>query len=72
MSAQPSSTIVATYDYTDEHGEVIGQVVRYTPKNFKQRRLDASGEWIWDMKGVRLPIYHPECDTKSPSQPLRG
>lgn len=30
--------IVATYDYTDEHGELLFQVVRHEPKNFRQRR----------------------------------
>src|ERR1700674_2675030 len=30
--------IVATYDYTDEAGEPLYQVVRYEPKAFHQRR----------------------------------
>src|ERR1700679_2318037 len=30
--------IVATYDYTDEDGNLLYQVVRYQPKDFKQRR----------------------------------
>jgi len=28
-------TIVATYDYTDEHGKLLFQTVRYEPKDFK-------------------------------------
>src|SRR4051794_8443513 len=49
--------IVATYDYTDEHGEVLFQAVRYQPKDFKQHRPDGKGGWIWDLKGVRRVLY---------------
>lgn len=33
-----NSRIVATYDYSDENGNLLYQVVRYAPKDFKQRR----------------------------------
>ena len=51
--------IVKTYDYTDEEGVLLYQAVRYEPKDFKQRRPDASkpGGWNWSMKGVRLVLY---------------
>lgn len=42
--------IVAAYDYTDETGKLLFQVVRYEPKGFKQRQPDGQGGWIW--KGV--------------------
>src|SRR5688572_29795756 len=32
--------IVAEYDYVGAEGETVFQVVRYEPKNFKQRRPD--------------------------------
>lgn len=47
--------IVATYDYLDADGELVGQVVRYDPKDFRQRRPDGEGGWVW--KGARLPLY---------------
>lgn len=50
--------IVATYDYTGEGGELLFQVVRYEPKDFKQRRPDGNGGWIWNVKGVTLSLYH--------------
>jgi 5S rRNA maturation endonuclease (ribonuclease M5) len=50
------STIVAAYDYTDEHGNLLYQVVRYQPKTFKQRRPDGFGGWIWK-KGARQVLY---------------
>jgi hypothetical protein len=37
---------VARYDYTDEEGDLLFQVVRYEPKNFRQRRPDGEGGWI--------------------------
>jgi 5S rRNA maturation endonuclease (ribonuclease M5) len=51
--------IVATYDYVDEAGVLLFQVVRYDNKTFKQRQPDktqASG-WAWNLKGVRRVLY---------------
>jgi putative DNA primase/helicase len=48
--------IVATYDYTDERGELLYQTVRYEPKDFRQRRRSVRGEWIWK-KGPRQVLY---------------
>lgn len=53
--------IVATYDFADAEGVVLFQVVRYEPKNFRQRRPDGRGGWVWNMEGVRLvPFRLPE------------
>jgi hypothetical protein len=49
--------IVATYDYTDENGNLLYQVVRYQPTDFRQRRPDGCGGWIWK-KGARQVLYH--------------
>jgi len=49
--------IVATYDYVDERGELLYQVVRFDPKGFAQRRPDGQGGWIWK-KGERQVLYH--------------
>jgi DNA primase len=49
--------IVATYDYTDERGELLYQTVRFEPKDFRQRRPDVQGGWIWK-KGPRQVLYH--------------
>jgi hypothetical protein len=51
------SRIVAEYDYTDEYGNLLYQVVRYQPKDFKQRRPDGRGGWTW-RKGTRQVLYH--------------
>ena len=50
--------IVATYDYTDEEGQLLYQSVRFEPKSFQQRRPNGSGAWIWDLKNTRRVLYH--------------
>lgn len=52
-----TAQVVATYDYTDETGALIFQVVRYYPKSFRQRRPDGNGGWIYDLKGCRRVLY---------------
>lgn len=48
---------VAAYDYTDEAGQLLFQVVRYSPKSFKQRRPDGAGGWIWNLDSTRRVLY---------------
>jgi len=50
--------IVAKYNYTDEAGALVFQVVRYEPKGFSQRRPDGKGGWIYDLKGVTTVPYN--------------
>ncbi|KKN76938.1 hypothetical protein LCGC14_0365900 [marine sediment metagenome] len=57
----PSSSakkIVAEYNYTDEAGAFLFQVVRFDPKGFSQRHKNGKNEWVWDMKDVRRVPYH--------------
>lgn len=49
--------VVATYDYCDESGTLLYQVVRYSPKTFKQRQPDGAGGWRWTMDGVTRVLY---------------
>src|SRR5688500_10353584 len=39
------SRIIATYDYRDEASGLVFQVVRFEPKDFRQRRPDGKGGW---------------------------
>jgi len=48
---------VAHYNYTDEQGKILLQVVRYEPKGFSQRRPE-NGVWVDDTKGVNAPLYN--------------
>jgi hypothetical protein len=54
--AAPRARIVSTYDYVDEAGTLLFQVVRFEPKDFRQRRPDGNG-WAWSVKGVRQVPY---------------
>jgi hypothetical protein len=46
-----------TYDYRDEGGELLYQVVRFEPKDFRQRRPDGRSDWTWNLNGVRRVPY---------------
>ena len=50
--------IVATYDYTDSDGKLLFQVVRYAPKDFRQRRPDGAGGWLYNMQGIAPMLFH--------------
>ena len=61
---QPAASlgpIVETYDYVDESGKLLFQVVRYEPKTFRQRRPDGHDRWQWSVKDARqVPYQLPE------------
>lgn len=48
--------ILETYDYVDECGELLYQVVRYEPKDFRQRRPNGRGGWLKE-RGLRQVLY---------------
>ncbi len=61
---------VASYDYRDDSGTLIYQVVRYSPKDFRQRRPDSNGGWVWNLKGVkRLPYRLQELLASADGDP---
>lgn len=51
--------IVEIYDYRSIDGKLVFQVVRYWPKDFKQRRPDPQkpGKWIWNTEGVEKILF---------------
>jgi KaiC/GvpD/RAD55 family RecA-like ATPase len=55
------------YDYTDEAGSLLYQVVRYkNPKAFKQRRPDGNGDWNWGLADVRWVPYRLPAIVSAP------
>lgn len=44
------------YDYTDENGMFLFQVLRLHPKKFYQRRLE-KGKWVYNLNGIRKVLY---------------
>jgi hypothetical protein len=70
-SGKPSRTIAATYDYCDETGSLLFQVVRYEPKEFKQRRPNGKDGWVWNLEGVDPVLYQfPELMSADPAKPV--
>lgn len=76
VRATPSATashrtpgqIVATYPYRDESGNVLFEVVRFEPKDFRQRRPDGHGGWTWKLNGVPRILYRlPELLKADPA-----
>lgn len=59
-----------TYDYVDEDGTLLYQVVRLPGKRFFQRRSDGRGGWINDLKGVRRVLYHLSELRERPDEPV--
>jgi Protein of unknown function (DUF3631) len=54
---RPPSIILATYDYTDESGALLFQVVRLAPKGFRQRRPNGKRGWTWSLGDTRRVLY---------------
>jgi len=62
--------IVAEYDYCDEQETLLYQSIRYDPKDFRQRRPNGKGGWLWNLpKTVRRVLYRlPELIAADPAE----
>lgn len=49
--------VEAAYDYTDENGRLVYQVVRRFGKKFAQRRPNGAGGWIWGLGDAKPLPY---------------
>lgn len=45
------------YNYTNESGKLLYQVVRYEPKSFRQRQPNGE-EWQWNLDGISRVLYN--------------
>ncbi len=54
---KPKPIIDMTYVYTDKDEREIYEVLRYKPKDFRQRHK-VDGEYVWNMNGVERVLYH--------------
>ena len=67
-SERPRGSIIATYDYRDEQGCLLYQVVRTTDKAFPQRRRGDKG-WVWGLGDTRRVLYRlPDLLAADPGQ----
>ena len=68
-SGNGSRQMVATYNYLDEAGNLLYQVCRFEPKDFRQRRPDGFGGWVWKLGNTQRVLYHlPELLAADPSE----
>ncbi len=51
-------SIVKTYDYTDEKGNLLYQVCRTSKKEFPIRRPDGNRGWSWGLGNASPVLYH--------------
>jgi hypothetical protein len=51
------SRVVKAYDYVDLQGNLLFQVCRMDPKDFRQRQPNGKGGWIWNLKGIQPVMY---------------
>lgn len=45
------------YPYREQDGTVRYEVCRFDPKDFRQRRPDGNGRYIWNLNGVQRLLY---------------
>ncbi len=63
------SPIIATYDYSNESGELLFQVARTKAKEFPPRRRDENGKWTWGLGDLPRVLYRlPELLRAKPNQ----
>src|SRR5262249_11742175 len=49
--------ILARYEYVNEEGVLLYEVIRFEPKDFRFRRPDGRGNWIWGLGTVERVLY---------------
>jgi len=63
------ASLVATYSYTNEDGEVTYEVLRFEPKTFRQRRIE-NGKAVWGLGDTQpLPYRLPDI-INNPDKPI--
>lgn len=63
--------IVDRYPYHDAAGDLLFEVVRYEPKDFRVRRSVGKNGWHWNLDGVNPVLYRlPELLAADPEEPV--
>lgn len=54
---KPARRIVKIYDYNNAEGVLLYQIVRSDPKDFRPRRPDGHGGWLWNLERTCRVLY---------------
>jgi hypothetical protein len=57
VNGQKKARLIKTYPYHDPDGKLLFEVCRMDPKDFRQRRPNGNGGWIWNLKGIEPVLY---------------
>lgn len=60
--------IVAVYQYRNMANSVVHETLRYFPKDFRQRRPDGQGGYIWNLQDIEPVLYRLPEITKAIAQ----
>jgi AAA domain-containing protein len=58
--SKPRGHVVATYPYIDSNGALLYEVLRFEPKDFRQRAPDGNGGYVWKLGERRVLYRWPE------------
>lgn len=70
QTLKPAKYLAHQYDYYDEDGVLRYQVQRFEPKNFRQRRPDGKGGWLYNMNDVEALPYNLIGMLENPGAPV--
>ena len=63
-----TSSIVAEYDYRDAASQLLYQVIRFNPKDFRQRKPNGHGGYVWKLGTTPRVLFRlPELLAADPS-----
>jgi hypothetical protein len=63
--------IERVYQYRNAEGVVVFEVLRYKPKDFRQRRPTGNGDFAWNLDGVERVLYNlPKLLAADPDAPV--
>ena len=60
QDAKPKGKLTDVYQYKDGEGTLLYEVLRYEPKDFRQRRPNGNGGFIWKLEDRRALYRYPD------------
>ena len=64
------SSFTTTYTYVEKTGAPLYEIVRFEPKDFRFRRPDGNGGWVWNLRGISRVLYRLDELSQAPAESL--